>query len=127
MAASEGKWSRDSEMVVSDRFESRVFSDVSENGDALVIRIVGNFDFNMHREFQRAYRNVAPPPKRFIVDLSATDHLDSAALGMLLLLRDYCIEVGREGVKPEVELTNANAHVAHILSVSNFDRIFSIR
>lgn len=114
-------------MVISDRFESRVFSDVSDDGDALVIRIVGNFDFNMHREFQRAYRNVTPAPKRFIVDLSATDHLDSAALGMLLLLRDYCVEAGREGGKPEVELINANAHVAHILSVSNFDRIFSIR
>ena len=114
-------------MVVSDRFESRVFSEVSDNGDALVIRIVGNFDFNMHREFQRAYRNLAPPPKQFIVDLSATDHLDSAALGMLLLLRDYCVEVGREGFQPEVELVNANTHVSHILTVSNFDRIFSIR
>lgn len=114
-------------MVVSDRFESQVFSEVSGSGDALVIRVVGNFDFNLHREFQRAYRNVAPPPKYFIVDLSATDHLDSAALGMLLLLRDYCVELGREGFEPEVELVNANAHVSHILSVSNFDRIFSIR
>lgn len=114
-------------MVVSDRFESRVTSDISATGDAVIIRVAGHFDFNMHREFQRAYRNVAPPPRMFLVDLSATDHLDSAALGMLLLLRDYCIEVGREGFQPEVELMNANAHVSHILSVSNFDRIFSIR
>ncbi len=114
-------------MVVSDRFESRVTSEISESGEAVVIRVTGNFDFNMHRDFQRAYRNVAPPPKMFLVDLSATDHLDSAALGMLLLLRDYCVELGRGGFQPEVELMNANAHVSHILSVSNFDRIFSIR
>ena len=114
-------------MVVSDRFESRVTSEVSEGGDALVIRVAGNFDFNMHREFQRAYRNVSPPPRTFLVDLSETDHLDSAALGMLLLLRDYCVEIGAEGAQPSVELMNANAHVSHILSVSNFDRIFSIR
>ncbi|MCK7597510.1 STAS domain-containing protein [Microbulbifer sp. CAU 1566] len=114
-------------MVVSERFENRVTSEVSDSGEALVIRVVGNFDFNLHREFQRAYRNVAPPPKVFLVDLSATDHLDSAALGMLLLLRDYCVEMGREGFQPRVELMNANAHVSHILSVSNFDRIFSIR
>ncbi|WP_299593543.1 STAS domain-containing protein [uncultured Microbulbifer sp.] len=114
-------------MVVSDRFESRVTSAVSEGGDTLVIRVAGNFDFNIHREFQRAYRNVMPPPRTFLVDLSETDHLDSAALGMLLLLRDYCVESGGEGAQPAVELMNANAHVSHILSVSNFDRIFSIR
>ncbi|QKX19079.1 STAS domain-containing protein [Microbulbifer sp. YPW1] len=102
-------------------------SEVSESGDALIIRVAGNFDFNMHREFQRAYRNVSPPPRTFLVDLSETDHLDSAALGMLLLLRDYCVEVASAGTHPQVELMNANAHVSHILSVSNFDRIFSIR
>ncbi|MCQ3830486.1 STAS domain-containing protein [Microbulbifer elongatus] len=114
-------------MVISERFESRVSSEVSEDGEELVIHITGNFDFNIHRDFQRAYRNANPIPKVFLVDLAATDHLDSAALGMLLLLRDYCVEVGREREQPTVELMNANAHVAHILTVSNFDRIFSIR
>ena len=118
------------QMVVSDSFKSRVFTEVSEDGDTLVIRVSGNFDFNMHRDFQRAYRNASPLPKRFIVDLSTTEHLDSAALGMLLLLRDYCVEAGRDGSdreEPLVELTSANAHVSHILAVSNFDRIFRIR
>ncbi|MFV8783314.1 STAS domain-containing protein [Microbulbifer sp. SA54] len=114
-------------MVVSDRFESRVYSEVSESGETLVIRVSGHFDFNLHREFQRAYRNVIPAPKKIVLDLSATEHLDSAALGMLLLLRDYCVEVGRDRAEPEVELVNPNAHVSHILTVSNFDRIFSIR
>ncbi|WGL17427.1 STAS domain-containing protein [Microbulbifer bruguierae] len=114
-------------MVVSDRLESRVISEISDSGDTVVIRVAGNFDFNVHRDFQRAYRNLAPPPKIFLVDLSATEHLDSAALGMLLLLRDYCVELEREGFRPEVELINANPHVSHILAVSNFDRIFSIR
>lgn len=114
-------------MVISERYESRVTSEVSGNGDVLVIRVTGTFDFNIHREFQRAYRNVSPPPKAFLVDLSATDHLDSAALGMLLLLRDFCVEAGHESCQPKLELMNANAHVSHILSVSNFDRIFNIR
>ena len=114
-------------MVISERFESRVSSEVSDGGDEVVIRITGNFDFNIHRDFQRAYRNATPVPKVFLVDLAATEHLDSAALGMLLLLRDYCVEVGRDGEQPKVELMNANTHVSHILTVSNFDRIFSIR
>ncbi|AQQ67327.1 hypothetical protein Mag101_06530 [Microbulbifer agarilyticus] len=113
-------------MVVSERFESRVSSEVSAGGEELVIRVAGNFDFNVHRDFQRAYRNVSPAPKVFLVDLSATEHLDSAALGMLLLLRDYCAELSHEGEQPRVELMNANAHVSHILHVSNFDQIFSI-
>lgn len=114
-------------MVVSEQTPARVSTELSDNGNALIIRVAGNFDFNMHRDFQRAYQNLFPSPKRFCIDLSETQHLDSAALGMLLLLRDHCL--GEEGGPPQcqVELMNANEHVGRILAVSNFDKIFTIR
>lgn len=113
-------------MVVSERSRAQVSSELSESGDALTIRVSGSFDFNMHREFLRAYQNLSPPPRLYCIDLSETRHLDSAALGMLLLLRDHCLDAGGDR-QCSIELQNANDHVANILAVSNFDKIFKIR
>ncbi|SDK28225.1 STAS domain-containing protein [Microbulbifer yueqingensis] len=115
-------------MLVFEPTASRISTHLSEGGDALTIRIDGNFDFNLHREFQRAYQDCQPAPKTYSVDLSETRHLDSAALGMLLLLREHSL-AGREdrGERHLVELVNANDSVAKVLSVSNFDQIFTIR
>ncbi|MCW8127528.1 STAS domain-containing protein [Microbulbifer halophilus] len=114
-------------MVVSARSGARVSSELSKGGEALTIRVCGNFDFNMHREFQRAYQNLSPAPKRYRIDLSETQHLDSAALGMLLLLRDHCLGGEEDEGQCRVELLNANDHVEKILLVSNFDKIFTLR
>lgn len=111
-------------MVVVDRAKARVFSELSDDGSTLTIRISGNFDFNLHREFQRAYQNLPARPRRCRIDLSETLHLDSAALGMLLLLRDHCLG---ECDQHAVELFDANDHVENILQVSNFDKIFTLR
>ncbi|WP_193165336.1 STAS domain-containing protein [Microbulbifer hainanensis] len=114
-------------MAVLERTTARVDSELSEGGDALTIRVCGNFDFNVHREFQRAYQNLPLSPKHFCIDLSETYHLDSAALGMLLLLRDHCLGDVDDEAQCTVELRNANDHVENILLVSNFDKIFTIR
>ncbi|WP_323843868.1 STAS domain-containing protein [Microbulbifer magnicolonia] len=114
-------------MTVSEHTSARVSSHLSENGDALTIRVTGNFDFNLHRDFQRAYQNISPSPKHYCIDLSETRHLDSAALGMLLLLRDHCLSEEPEPGQVTVELLNANEHVGTILTISNFDQIFTIR
>jgi hypothetical protein len=53
--------------------------------------------------------------------------MDSAALGMLLLLRDHCFDATTEPASDSVSLLNANEHVATILQVSNFDQLFDIR
>lgn len=111
-------------MVVFDKTRTRVSTELSESGDSLTIRVIGNFDFHVHRDFQRAYQNLSSPPLNYRIDLSETSHLDSAALGMLLLLRDHCAR--EDGSRASVELLNANDHVANILAVSNFDKIFKI-
>jgi anti-anti-sigma factor len=91
------------------------------DGDTLTIKVDGRFDFSVHQEFRMAYENVSPAPAHYVVDLADTTYLDSSALGMLLLLRDYA-----GGDAADIELRNANEDVRKILNISNFEKLFRI-
>jgi len=91
-----------------------------QNGQ-LVIKIQGRFDFSVHQDFRNAYEGVSEKPKSFLVDMSTTSYLDSSALGMLLLLRDYA-----GGDSSDVSIANASADVRKILTISNFEQLFKI-
>lgn len=91
------------------------------DGSELIIEIQGRFDFGQHHAFRIAYADKQPVPKRFCVDLKDTLLIDSSALGMLLLLRDYA-----SNVKATVCIMNANETVSEILDISCFDRLFEI-
>ena len=106
-----------------------VTSELSSQGTTLTISIKGRFDFAKHQDFRRAYEKLQPEsdPKskpesaQCVVDLKETTYIDSSALGMLLLLRDY---VG--GDESDVRLVNCNSDVRKILAISNFDKLFDI-
>jgi len=87
----------------------------------VTISIQGRFDFGIHQDFRNAYERADPKPNSFEVDLRATSYLDSSALGMLLLLRDYA-----GGDTSNVSITNANDEVSKILKISNFEQLFTI-
>ncbi|MEE3170463.1 MAG: STAS domain-containing protein [Pseudomonadota bacterium] len=93
-----------------------------DNGQTLVISIEGRFDFSTHQAFRDAYEHGDPSVQDYIVDLSETTYLDSSALGMLLLLRDYA-----GGDNARVVIENCNSDVRRILSISNFEQLFQIR
>ena len=57
----------------------------------------------------------------YVVDLKDATYLDSSALGMLLLLRDHA-----GGDSSQVKIVNCNADVKKILSISNFEQLFTI-
>ena len=94
----------------------------SDDGHTLTIRIEGRFDFSTHQAFRNAYEHEDREVRNFIVDLSRTTYLDSSALGMLLLLRDYA-----GGDSARIELRNCNNDVRRILTISNFEKLFSIQ
>ncbi|MBM1194826.1 STAS domain-containing protein [Pseudomonas weihenstephanensis] len=108
-----------------------VTSELSSQGTTLTISIKGRFDFAKHQDFRRAYEKLQPESdpkskpkpesKQCVVDLKETTYIDSSALGMLLLLRDY---VG--GDDSDVRLVNCNSDVRKILAISNFDKLFDI-
>ena len=95
-----------------------VMAEVS--GNDTIIKIQGRFDFNVHQEFRNAYEG-ADAGSGFVVDMSNTDYIDSSALGMLLLLREQA-----GGDKANIKIVRANEEIKKILTISNFQTMFSI-
>jgi anti-anti-sigma factor len=93
-----------------------------DDGQTLIISIDGRFDFSTHQAFRDAYEHSDRAIRKFIVDLSETTYLDSSALGMLLLLRDFA-----GGDSSCISIENCNTDVRRILSISNFEQLFAIR
>ena len=99
-----------------------IASKTSADGRELTVSVEGRFDFSSHQEFRQAYENVSPKPEQFVVDLKEASYLDSSALGMLLLLRDFA-----GGDDAEISIVNGNEDVKKILAISNFDQLFAIK
>ncbi len=97
-----------------------VSSSIAEDGTTVTIRVAGRFDDSTHREFQRSYQRYPRGEKRFVVDLAATDYLDSPASGMLPQLREYAAG------SLSVERVNGNAAIDELLRIANFDKLFKI-
>ena len=98
-----------------------VTSEISADGRKLTIAIKGRFDFAKHQEFRDAYEELNPRPACVVVDLKEATYLDSSALGMLLLLREYA-----GGDESDIRVVNSNPDVRKILGPSNFDQLFDI-
>lgn len=93
---------------------------VSEDTKAVIMKINGRFDFSLHNEFRKAYKDVSLSGGEYAVDLSGTDYLDSSALGMLLLLKEHAESQGCT-----VKLTGFNDEIKEILTIASFDKIFT--
>jgi len=96
---------------------------VSELGEEVTLALEGRFDFSQHKEFSSAYKAFEKGVKRFVVDLSQVQYMDSSAMGMLLQLRDYAQKGDNEGVV----LANPTAGVADILRIANFEKLFKVK
>lgn len=87
---------------------------VSKSADSTTIHIAGRFTFTRHREFKEALAQVSGS---LIVDLSETQYVDSAALGLLLIARDAVGQITLSGAKDLVKET---------LAIASFNKIFTI-
>ena len=97
---------------------------VARSDHETTISIKGRFDFTMHSHFREAILgNVLNKRRdqRLIVDLAGAEYIDSAALGMLLLLRE---ETDTEAIN--IEIVNARPEVQKILETASFGRLFKI-
>lgn len=93
----------------------------STDGRTLTILIDGRFDFSSHQAFRDAYEHGEKAVAEYVVDMQDTTYLDSSALGMLLLLRDYA-----GGDSARIRIRNCNGDVRRILAISNFEQLFDI-
>ena len=83
----------------------------------------GRFDFGGRLDFGAACDSAlaAADVREMVIDLRRVAYLDSAALGMLLLLRDKAVAVNKT-----VSLTNGPGVVGEVLRVARFDRLFTM-
>lgn len=97
-----------------------VTTNISDDGKTASIRINGRFDFSLHNDFRKSYKDISMNNGEYIVDLSGTDYLDSSALGMLLLLKEHA-----ESQSSRVRLINFSEEIREILTIASFDKLFS--
>jgi anti-anti-sigma factor len=93
---------------------------IKENDLRTVIKIHGRFDFSCHSAFRAAYTS-APTGVEYVIDFEEASYMDSAALGMLLLLREHVQQQGGH-----ISLTNCRGQTYDILQIANFHRLFKI-
>ena len=92
-----------------------------QDGRGLRIRISERFEFSDHEAFRAAYADGEPQHTRCSIDLSNTEYIDSAALGMLLVLRERA-----GGMHADITLTGFNHTIGQILRVSRFENLFKL-
>lgn len=83
------------------------------------ITIRGKFNFACYEEFHRVVGR--EPRNAYTIDLSDVDYIDSAALGMLLLLRERVNED-----KQRVVIITGVGQPSEILRLANFSHLFTL-
>lgn len=87
----------------------------------LTIGVEGRFDFRVYDSFRNAYADVGDSIEKFVIDLAAAEYMDSSALGMLLLLREFA-----GGDDADIQLISPNAEIRNVLDIANFGKLFTI-
>jgi len=94
---------------------------VNDNTNTVTIAIVGSFDFSLFNDFRAAYSYLTKCYALYVIDMSTVEYLDSAALGMLLSMRNAIEQ------DSSIQLKGANAFIKNILMISRFDKRFDIQ
>jgi anti-anti-sigma factor len=86
--------------------------------------LVGQFDFNMHKDFRQASQELLDTAQvsEIVVDFDQVPFLDSSALGMLLLLKERA-----SLQKKTLSLVNCHDTVQQVLEIACFNKMFNIQ
>ncbi len=78
--------------------------------------------FDQHRAFTEAYKSISGDYSRYVLDIKQIDYMDSAALGMLLKMKEHL------GL-PDRKLTilTQQGMAADVLKLSKFDMLFDLK
>lgn len=86
----------------------------------LEIQIQGEFSFSDNSKFREMLRQIElKKPSHICVDLTGAGFIDSAALGMLLLLKEKA-----DQLPAAVEIKGARGQVLKVLELSRFQDLF---
>jgi len=90
---------------------------------ATTINLSGSFSHKDRNEFESHYEEHLdnPTTEKFIINLAQVGYIDSSALGMLLMLRNYV-----EERKKVLHLSKPSAVVRSVFEIACFPKIFTI-
>lgn len=89
-------------------------------GDTVTVRISGAFTFSDRNAFRKATSG-NDGQTRYILDFKRAEHIDSSALGMLLMLREMA-----GGEQADITLANCGESVSKVIHLANFQRLFKV-
>lgn len=92
------------------------------DGTTRSIALIGRLTFDANEKFRAVVDLVMhDQPQHVAVDLARLEFVDSAGLGMLLLLREAA-----QAVKARLVLLNPTGQVGRLLSVSHFGDLIAV-
>lgn len=94
---------------------------VTKEGNDVTIFFPEILGFALRREFKQATAGVHPGAK-YILDFREVTHIDSSALGMLLMLRESA-----GGEKSEITFINLRPEAWQLLKLANFEKLFKFK
>jgi len=96
-----------------------ITASISENEKKMIVVLGDRFDFSCHGEFRDTYRSADPSQLEITIDFKNTEYIDSAALGMLLVLRERA-----GGDQAKITLKSCRSSVQQIMDITRFDKLF---
>jgi anti-anti-sigma factor len=97
--------------------------------DAVVTIILPEkIDYSLHAEFRKTYSKYKQNTQ-YILDFGNVSYIDSAALGMLLFLREYNgASKGEHNSNPsKIAIINCKREILNIFKIANFSKLFDLR
>lgn len=87
--------------------------------DYFTIFLTGEFTFNNYKEFRKVYSELLVPNVKIKIDFSSVAFIDSAAIGLLLILRE-------EGshFSAVFEFINVPHNIRSIFDIINLGKLF---
>jgi HptB-dependent secretion and biofilm anti anti-sigma factor len=85
------------------------------------ITLTDGFTFGDHATFRQAYESNTHASPHFLLDLAEVYYMDSAALGLLLTLREY---VGKR--RGAIRIRHAQSDVLQVLRIVHFEQLMQI-
>ena len=99
-----------------------IIQEISQDGMVVQINVSGRLDYSLSRQFRNAYRHTPDNSGiTFNIDLRNASYIDSSALGMMLLLREYAKDKGGS-----VIIQSPSDQIEKLLKVANFEQLFIV-
>lgn len=96
--------------------------DVKPSDDCLTVSLMERVTYSDHSAFKSLIDDVtSSKPGLLVLDIGQVDFIDSAGLGMLLMMRD---SLKKSQSCPEIVLRGAQGQVGRVMEASHFDKLF---